>query len=112
MNNLITEVLDHISAILKALAHPQRLRIFEMLAHGEKSVSEIQNSLDLPQAVVSQQLRIMKSGGVVICRRVGSSSRYRLANPGLLHLLKCLQGCQQFCLTAATGKKPKGYSHD
>ncbi len=89
--------LDQIAQVLKSLGHPQRLRIFEVLAGGERSVSQIQAEAELPQAVVSQHLRIMKSGGVVCCRRDGTSSLYQLAQPGLYNLFKCLCSCQSTC---------------
>jgi len=89
--------LDQIAQVLKSLGHPQRLRIFEALATGERSVSQIQSEVDLPQAVVSQHLRIMKSGGVVRCRRDGTSALYQLAQPGLYNLFKCLCHCQTNC---------------
>lgn len=93
------KALPHIAEILKALGHPIRLRLLECLAPGEASVGVLQERLQTPQAIVSQQLRILRSSGVVTFRRQGTLSLYSLAIPGLLNLLSCLQNCQEHCLS-------------
>lgn len=103
MNNkkfLQPEILHHMADSLKALGHPLRLKIFEALAEGEKPVGTLVQELTIPQAIVSQQLRIMRSGNVVLSRRQGTLMLYRLAHPGLLKLLQCLLSCQDHCLPA------------
>ncbi|MBF0542846.1 MAG: winged helix-turn-helix transcriptional regulator [Candidatus Riflebacteria bacterium] len=80
--------------IFKSIGHPLRLKIFEALASGEKSVSELQKSIDAPQSVVSHQLKILKSGKVVSFRKEGTLSMYYLSIPELQHLLDCLYSCQ------------------
>lgn len=47
----------------KALAHPVRIRILEVLRGGEKSVTELQQALNLDQSAVSQQLSILRAKG-------------------------------------------------
>ena len=91
------EHIGQIAQVLKSLGHPQRLRIFEVLAEGERNVSQIQAQVDLPQAVVSQHLRIMRNGGVIRCRREGTFSLYQLSQKGLYNLLECLRRCQSSC---------------
>ncbi|HNW33442.1 MAG TPA: metalloregulator ArsR/SmtB family transcription factor [Candidatus Ozemobacteraceae bacterium] len=102
MNNsffkLSAAALPHIADTLKALGHPQRLRLLEALADGEKSVGRLAELLDIPQAIVSQQLRIMRSCGVVCQRRYRTNSLYSLAHEGLIQLLACLENCQEHCL--------------
>lgn len=44
----------------KALAHPARIRILELLRHGEKSVGELQQALAGDGSTVSQQLAILR----------------------------------------------------
>lgn len=104
MNNsffkLEAAALPFIAESLKALGHPQRLRLLEALADGEKSVGRLSELLELPQAIVSQQLRIMRTNGVVSQRRHHTNSLYSLAHKGLLGLLKCLEKCQSHCLPA------------
>lgn len=66
---------------LKALAHSTRLRIAEGLietAGGELSVMDIVESLDLPQATISQHLKILKSAGIIEGERQGTKIIYRI----------------------------------
>jgi DNA-binding transcriptional ArsR family regulator len=83
----------HLADILKALAHPERLRIVAALSEEEQSVTGLAGRLGLPQAVVSQQLRILRMSSLVAVAREGGFSRYRLAEPRLRDLLACLEGC-------------------
>ena len=62
----------------KALAHPVRIRILEILVAGDRSVQELQDALDLDQPTVSQQLAILRSKNVVVATKVGTSVRYKL----------------------------------
>ena len=66
--------------ILKALSHEGRLLILCLLADGEKSVSEIEHSMDMPQAAVSQQLARLRLDGLVTARRDGRSIYYSIAS--------------------------------
>src|SRR5215472_15580921 len=67
--------------ICKAFAHPSRLRILDLLAHGEYSVSELQQSLKVSIPNVSQHLSILKGAGVVKTRREGKQIFCSLAIP-------------------------------
>ena len=60
----------------KALAHPLRIRILEILRHGERSVQELQTALALDQSAVSQQLAILRAKRVVTARKEGTTVRY------------------------------------
>jgi DNA-binding transcriptional ArsR family regulator len=68
------------SDFLKALAHENRLLILCMLAEGEKSVSEIERTLEVRQPTVSQQLARLRMDGLVSTRRDGKVIYYRLAS--------------------------------
>ena len=86
-----------IAEVLKALGHPLRLHIVEILAHGEACVGTIQNELDASQSTVSQQMTVLRSAGVVYVRKEANKRFYSLANPNLVTLLSCLEKCQQKC---------------
>lgn len=79
------------AAMIRALGHPVRLRIVEALERGERCVSELQESLGVPQAIVSQQLSRMRAAGIVSCRRDGSNVRYAVADKRVLQVLACLR---------------------
>lgn len=66
--------------ILKALSHEGRLLILCLLADGEKSVSEIEQRMDMPQAAVSQQLARLRLDELVTARRDGRSIYYSIAS--------------------------------
>lgn len=65
----------------KALAHPVRIRLLEILRHGERSVHELQAALELDQATVSQQLAILRAKNVVGARKEGTTVRYAVRDP-------------------------------
>ena len=69
------------SDLLKALSHETRLLILCLLSEGEKSVSELEDILDMPQATVSQQLARLRFDRLVTARRDG---RVRLATLGVV----------------------------
>jgi DNA-binding transcriptional ArsR family regulator len=66
--------------LCKTFADPRRLMIITQLREGECSVSDLVAKLASPQAVVSRHLAVLRSRGIVVTRREGSSVYYRLAN--------------------------------
>lgn len=83
----------YLADVLKALAHPARLRIVAALCEGEESVIGLAGRLGVPQAIVSQQLRILRMSGLVAAERSGGFAVYSLAQPRLRQLVSCLEGC-------------------
>lgn len=73
--------------LFKALSHPTRIRILELLREGEKSVGELQLQLGAEGSTVSQQLAILRMKNLVETRRVGTVIYYRLIDPQINHLL-------------------------
>jgi len=71
----------------KALAHPTRIRILELLRNGEKNVGELQQEITSEGSSVSQQLAILRMKNVVDTRRVGNVIYYRLRDPLVNDLL-------------------------
>ena len=60
----------------KALAHPLRIRLLEILRHRERSVQELQAALGLDQSTVSQHLAVLRAKHVVVARKEGTTVRY------------------------------------
>jgi ArsR family transcriptional regulator, lead/cadmium/zinc/bismuth-responsive transcriptional repressor len=83
------------SETLKALGHPVRLRIVELLNEEERCVGDIARTLDLGSAIVSQQLKILRLSGLVKADRRNGHSFYSLAIAELSRLLECLVSCDQ-----------------
>jgi DNA-binding transcriptional ArsR family regulator len=65
----------------RALAHPTRIRLLEILVRGGRTVQELQQELALDQPIVSQQLAVLRNQGIVSARKQGSSVRYALRDP-------------------------------
>jgi DNA-binding transcriptional ArsR family regulator len=88
MNDVATDELQAFkAAFFRALAHPVRIRILEVLVKGEKSVQELQAALGVDQPVVSQQLAVLRSTNIVTARKEGVSVRYTLRDPLVAELL-------------------------
>jgi len=77
--------------LFRALAHPVRLRILDILAHQEACVCHLTAVLGQRQPYVSQQLATLRDAGLVADRREGTLIYYSLADP---HLATMLQGGQ------------------
>jgi ArsR family transcriptional regulator len=83
--------LETATETLRAVAHPHRLLIVEML-HKQKSmnVTEMYERLGIEQAVVSHHLRILKDRGVVAVRRDGKNSYYFLTHEAYFQILEVM----------------------
>ncbi len=68
------------SDLLRALSHEARLMILCMLVEGEKTVSELEDLLNLRQSSVSQQLARLRGDRLVNKRREGKAIYYSLAS--------------------------------
>ncbi len=73
--------------LFKALAHPTRIRILELLRDGEKRVGQLQLELAVEGSSVSQQLAILRMKNLVDTRKVGNLIYYRLRDPQVNDLL-------------------------
>ena len=71
----------------KALAHPLRIRILELLAEGEKNVNEIQSLVGAEGSAVSQQLSVLRSKNIVVGTKDGNRVLYSLRDPMIVDLL-------------------------
>lgn len=76
--------------MLKALSHEGRLLILCLLTEGEKSVSEIEEAMSMPQAAVSQQLARLRLDGMVTARRDGRNIYYSIASRDVTRLISTL----------------------
>ncbi len=88
----MTEPIQQIKAeFFKALAHPARIRILELLSAGEMSVGELVAEVGLESSHLSQQLGVLRRANLVRSRKEGANVIYALADrrlTKLLHLAK------------------------
>jgi DNA-binding transcriptional ArsR family regulator len=84
--------LENSTETLRAIAHPLRLAIIEVLHQNKRmSVTEIYEQLDIEQAVASHHLRILKDKDVVLVRREGKNSYYTLVSSSFYDILQLLK---------------------
>lgn len=99
--------------LLKALSEPVRLRIIDVLRHGEKSVGEIAEQLETELVTVSHHLGILKQAGFVSVQRRGRFMVYRVREEVLKQTESAALptidlGCCRIELPDQTGKRPAG----
>jgi len=71
----------------KALAHPMRIRILELLRQGPLSVGQLQEAVGAPASSISQQLAVLRSRNIVATERRGTTVIYRVRDTDLFELL-------------------------
>ena len=71
----------------KALAHPLRIRILELLSEGDKNVNELQSLIGSEGSAVSQQLTVLRSKNIVSGTKDGNKVVYSLKDPMIIDLL-------------------------
>jgi DNA-binding transcriptional ArsR family regulator len=71
----------------KALAHPMRIRILELLRHRPLSVGQLQEEIGAPVSSISQQLAVLRSRNIVSTERRGTTVIYAVRDPDLFELL-------------------------
>ena len=87
----------------RALAHPLRIRILEILERGGRTVQELQDALGVDQPIVSQQLAVLRHHGIVIGQKKGPSVRYSLRDPLVTDLLSVARRIFNNRLVSTTG---------
>jgi DNA-binding transcriptional ArsR family regulator len=90
-HSLDPQVLSQAAKKLRILAHPDRLRIVEMLRSRRLSVGELTAKLSLPQAVISKHLALLKNAGILASEADCNFRYYSLANTRVLDVLNCIR---------------------
>ncbi|MDD2941545.1 MAG: metalloregulator ArsR/SmtB family transcription factor [bacterium] len=93
VNKFSDQFLEQVAELFKLLAHPQRLRLLEVLARKkELAVHELIAELGLAQPCVSQHLNRMRRMGLVAGSRRGKEIYYSISDERALSILNCMQG--------------------
>jgi DNA-binding transcriptional ArsR family regulator len=107
MNNAVPknlvpmERLEEAAECLRTLAHPHRLRMVQMLLHGEYMVGELADACGIPSHMASEHLRLMKDRGLLAYERRGRCIYYRVAEQGLASIMGCVEN--RFGVCGVTG---------
>ena len=78
---------DEQARFLRCIGEPTRLRILKLLASGEKSVSEVMNSLNKEQSLISHHLKALKECNIVTARQEAKNVYYKIADTRLAELV-------------------------
>jgi ArsR family transcriptional regulator len=86
----VKDVCGEMERFGKGIGNASRYRIVEALLKGRKTVGELTNIVKLSQPAVSQHLKTLKAGSIVIDERRGQEVFYTVNSEYLLNLLKKL----------------------
>ncbi len=78
---------------LRAISHPMRIAIIDMLQHEPMCVTEIYERLDIDQASASHHLSILKNKEILVSHRKGKKIFYTLKHQTLSEILECINKC-------------------
>jgi ArsR family transcriptional regulator len=95
MNKKTRKQYDARAKIAKALAHPSRLLVLDLLQQREMCVSELTAEVEADQSTVSKHLAILKAVGLVDVRKEGASSYYRVSCGCLNGFFSCIESVLQ-----------------
>ncbi len=87
-------VLFRASEIFSALSNPVRLRIVEYLCHGERSVGEVANHVQIGHSGASQHLSFLARTGLLVSTTKGKSHIYKIRGPRVQEILRLID---EFC---------------
>lgn len=94
LSELDIEKLEGVANMLKAIAHPMRIAILNLLDEQEKlTVSEIHQSLGIEQSSTSHHLGILKDKGILISKRDGKNTYYSLKHENFAKVIDCIGNC-------------------
>lgn len=90
------EELEKLAYVLKAVAHPNRLKIICLLSkNGEMSVSDICDRMGCSQALISHHLTDMQAKGILSIRREGRNAFYRMVSDHITEAMRCMMKCMK-----------------
>ena len=98
MAKLVLDItkLEMAASELRAIAHPMRIAIIDLLNEKPKlSVTEIYSKLDIEQASASHHLNILKNKGVLVSKREGKKIFYSLKSVTLTEIIECINRCNE-----------------
>lgn len=82
------------SQVLKALGHPIRLQMVDILLDDECCVTDVANALGISQSTSSQHLSILKNSGIVYPQKHGTKTCYIVNNELVKEILSILKKSQ------------------
>ncbi len=91
MSEVHDELVKLHASVCKGLADPKRLMIINALRDGERTVGELVEELEVPQANVSQHLAVLREKGLVHARKDGQFVHYSVATPKIVQAMDLMR---------------------
>jgi ArsR family transcriptional regulator len=92
MAHVLEQEINQLHAeICAGLADPKRILILYALHESPRNVTELSNSLGMPQPLVSRHLKVLRERGMVAATRIGPAVEYRLGDERLIAALDLLR---------------------
>jgi len=86
--------LENAASRLRALAHPMRVAILELInKNGKMNVTQIYTKLKIEQAAASHHLNVLKTRGVILSKREGKNTYYYLKQGAIIKIIDCINKC-------------------
>lgn len=95
MNDIPLNFYEEEARFYRALMHPLRLAILDLLREGEQCVCHMEAVFGLRQAYISQQLMVLRSAGLVEVRREGLNIYYRVTQPKIYAVIDAMRQVTQ-----------------
>jgi DNA-binding transcriptional ArsR family regulator len=87
------------AAVIKAMAHPSRLYIVDVLSRENKCVCELTELIGADMSTVSKHLAVLKNVGIVADEKIGQRVYYKLRMPCVLRFFKCVESVLKLTAT-------------
>jgi len=89
--------LEAAASKLRAIAHPMRIAIIDMLNdEPQMNVTKIYTKLGIEQASTSHHLNILKTKGLLVSKRDGKKILYSIKNTALSEIIDCINRCSDY----------------
>ncbi|MBS0207886.1 MAG: winged helix-turn-helix transcriptional regulator [Planctomycetes bacterium] len=85
------DALAQAAECLKALAHPHRLRMVQMLLRGRYTVGELAEACGIPSHMASEHLRLMQRCQFLTAEKEGRRAYYQVAEKHLASIMACIE---------------------
>jgi len=102
---LTMNIYDEETKLYKALMHPARLAILDLLRDGEACVCHMEATFKYRQAYISQQLMVLRNAGLVEVRRDGLNIYYHVIRPEIFAVLEATRKVTGIHPTASRPKR-------
>ena len=101
MNVAAADIYEKRAEILKAMAHPARLRMVDAISRGRKSVHELAELVDLDISTVSRHLTVLRNADIVTREKEGRNVYYSLRFRCVMNFFICVEDV----LSSSAGKE-------